>query len=62
MTRYDAFFTVAVRDNDEEGLQSFRDQLQRFVDENIPAMSGWAKVTDPRVIEISSDNKDPEGW
>jgi hypothetical protein len=49
VTRYKAEFEFAVRDGDVEGMRSFASQLQNFVNDNIPAYSGWAKVSDPKV-------------
>jgi hypothetical protein len=64
MTRIKIEFEVAIRDNDEDGFRSLASQVQHFVDDNIPALSGWAKVTNPRITYLpeGSDLTDPEGW
>lgn len=52
MTRYKVEFEVAVKDGDEEGVRSFTSQLQRFVDQNVPANSGWTKTVDPKLERV----------
>ena len=59
MTKHKVEFVVATKDGDEEGLRSFSSQLQHFVDDNVPANSGWAKVKDPK-IEVRTEEQELE--